>query len=743
MKSPVLICGLISKSLVSPEDWTGEDNMNRAKIVLVLAVAATIAVFFGLGWHQHLSFEAVAASREWLTTLYAEQPVTITLAYFTVYVAIAALSIPGAAVMTLLGGAIFGLTVGTVVVSFASTLGATLAFLFARYLLRDFVQHKFAAYLAPVNRGMEKEGGFYLFAMRLVPALPFFAVNLVAALTPLRLWTYVWVSQLGMLPATIVYVNAGRELGSLQNLSGIVSPAFVISFVALGVLPLLSSRVLAAFRARRVQAGFEKPATFDRNLVVIGAGAAGLVSAYIGAAVKAKVTLIERHRMGGDCLNTGCVPSKALLRSAHLVADMKRAQEFGLAPVEPKVNFAAVMQRVKAVIAAVAPHDSIERYSGLGVDCRIGEARIVSPWCVEVDGEPITTRAIVIAAGARPLVPPIPGLATVHYRTSDTVWELEQLPRRMVVLGGGPIGCELAQCFARLGSKVIIVEMAPALLIREEPELAAQVAASLERDGVDIRLGTRAEAAEGLGDGRGGDEGGRLRCSSGDQSVELGFDVLLVAVGRQPNITGYGLEELGIGAGAGAVVETDDYLATLHPNIYACGDVAGPYQFTHTAAHQAWYAAVNALFGQFKRFRADYRVIPRVTYTYPELASVGIGEREAREQGIPYEVTRYGIDDLDRAIVDGEARGDIKIITSAGSDTILGAHIVASNAGDLIAEFTLAMRHGLGLKKILSTIHAYPTMMEANKYVAGNWQREHAPQKLLSLVERYHAWRLQ
>lgn len=709
--------------------------MNRAKSLLVVAIATAIVAFFAFDLDRFASFESIGASRDWLVGHYERSPFLVTVAFFATYVISAALSIPVAAVMTLLAGAIFGVVAGTVIVSFASTIGATLAFIAARYVLRDSVQQRFATNLAAINRGIEREGGFYLFALRLVPVFPFFAVNLLMALTPMRVITFAWVSQLGMLPGTAVYVNAGLEIATLRSPGDILSPGFIGAFVLLGILPLISRHVLGGLRKRRVYARFTKPKSFDRNLVVIGAGAAGLVTSYIAAAVKAKVTLIEKHKMGGDCLNTGCVPSKALLRAARQVHDIRRASEFGIEVAEPIVDFAKVMERLRGVITAIEPHDSTERYTELGVECREGSAKITSPWTVEVNGETLTTRSIVIAAGARPFVPPIPGLDSVNYKTSDTIWSIDTLPKSLVVLGGGPIGCELAQAFNRLGAEVTLVEMAPSLLVRDEPEFGQGMLETLRSEGINVRLSTQAKRALTTVDGD------ALICESGEGSVELKFDVLLVAVGRKPNVEGYGLEELGIPTGVGGVVETDEYLQTLYPNIFACGDVAGPLQFTHSAAHQAYYACVNALFGDFKRSPVDYRVIPKVTYTEPEIASVGLGEAQAQADGIEYEVTRYGVDDLDRAIVEGEDHGEIKVLTRKGSDQIIGAHIRAVHAGELIAEFALAMRTNLGLKKILGTVHAYPTMMEANKYAAGVWSRAHAPAKALVWLEKFHRWR--
>jgi pyruvate/2-oxoglutarate dehydrogenase complex dihydrolipoamide dehydrogenase (E3) component len=432
------------------------------------------------------------------------------------------------------------------------------------------------------------------------------------------------------------------------------------------------------------------------------------------------------------------VPSKALIKSARVLSQIRRHKDFGFRDASVEFDFAEVMERVQRVIKSVEPHDSVERYAGLGVDCLIGEARITSPWTVEIKGngetKTLSTRAIVIAAGARPFVPPIPGIEKVQVLTSDNVWELRELPARLVVLGGGPIGSELAQAFARFGSKVSQVEMLPRILAREDPEVSEMVRKRFQADGVNVLVEHKAKQV--LVDG------GKktLLCEHAGKEVRIEFDALLCAVGRVPNTAGYGLEELGIPVTKARTVETDEYLQTLYPNIYACGDVAGPYQFTHTASHQAWYAAVNALFGGLRKFRADYSVIPWATFTDPEVARVGLNETEAKERGVPCEVTVYGIDELDRAIADEEAHGFVKVLTAPGRDRILGATIVGEHAGDLIVEFIAAMKHGIGLDKILGTIHIYPTLAEANKYAAGVWKKAHIPQAALRLLERFHTW---
>ena len=708
-----------------------------AGVAAVVVAAAWAWQHFGLG--DLLTLDALKASRDALQARVAAQPLGTAALFFAVYVAAAALSIPGAVILTLAAGALFGLGWGLLLVSFASSLGALLAFLAARYLLRDTIQARFGTALAPINEGVKKDGIFYLLTLRLVPLFPFWLVNLLMGLTPMGAERFYVVSQLGMLAGTVVYVNAGTQLAAIQSPGDILSPGLLGSFVLLGLFPLLAKAGVGWLAQRKVYAKWRKPKRFDRNLVVIGAGAGGLVSAYIAAAVKAKVTLIEGHKMGGDCLNFGCVPSKALIRSAKMARQLKKAHELGVTDAAGRVDFAAVMRRVQQVIRDIEPHDSVERYTGLGVEVLQGHARITSPWTVEVtlaggQKQTLSTKAIVIAAGASPFVPPIPGLKEAGFLTSDTVWGLTELPRRLVVLGGGPIGSELAQSFARLGSAVTQVEMAPRIMVREDPEVSELVAASLRADGVNLLTGHQAVRVEVVGGEK------RLIAKAGEAEVVIQFDELLCAVGRSPRVTGYGLEELGIPLTPRKTIDTNAHLQTLYPNIYAVGDVAGPYQFTHTAAHQAWYAAVNALFGRFRRFKADYRVIPWATFTDPEVARVGLSESEAQEQGVAYEVTKYGIDDLDRAIADGTAHGFVKMLTVPGKDRILGVTIVGEHAGDLLAEYVLAMKHGLGLNKILGTIHTYPTLAEANKYAAGEWKRAHAPQKLLQWVARYHAW---
>jgi len=705
------------------------------KTLIIVGIAVLIGLFFAFGLQRYLTLAELKAQQETFQNYYAAHRLLTLAAYFLLYVLVTALSLPGAAVMTLAGGALFGFWPALIVVSFSSSLGATLAFLVSRFLLRDWVQARFGERLKAVNAGIEREGAFYLFSLRLVPIFPFFIINLVMGLTPMNAWTFYGVSQIGMLAGTAVYVNAGTQLGQIESLSGILSPGLLLSFMLLGLFPLATKKGLDMLKEYKIRRRFPRPKSFDYNLVVIGAGSGGLVSSYIAAAVKARVALIEKDKMGGDCLNTGCVPSKALIRSARMLSYGRRAREFGFKSTEIDFDFGEVMERVQRVIAKVEPHDSVERYSSLGVECLHGEAKLTSPYTVEVNGRTLTTRSIILATGASPFVPPIPGLDRIDYLTSDNLWALRQLPKRLVVLGGGPIGCEMTQAFARFGSQVTQVEMAAQLMGREDPDVAEFIRQRFESEGVRVLTDHAAKEVEFRGDEK------ILVCEHRGERVEVPFDTILVAVGRRPRTKGFGLEELGIVFSPRGTIETDPFLRSNIPNILAAGDVAGPYQFTHTAAHQAWYAAVNALFSPFKTFRVDDRVIPWCTFTDPEVARVGVNESEAREKKLDFEVTRFELKELDRAIAEGEEEGWIKVITQKGKDKVLGATIVGSHAGDLLIEFILAMKHDIGLNKILGTIHPYPTLAEANKSAAGQWKRAHVPEKLLGWVERYHAWR--
>ncbi|WP_429152373.1 FAD-dependent oxidoreductase [Aeromonas hydrophila] len=714
--------------------------MSGSRLLLVLVMGCLIGAFFVFDLGHYLSLPQLQARQAELAALVDRHFVSAVLLFVVVYVVSTALSLPGASLLTLAGSAVFGVAWGLLLVSFASSIGATLAFLSARFLLRDWVERRFGDKLASLQAGMKKEGALYLLSLRLIPLFPFFLVNLLMGLTPIRVSTYYWVSQLGMLPGTFVYVLAGSELANLTSTGNILSPGLMVALTLLGLMPVLLKGLQRRLALHRLHAPYRKPTRYDYNLLVIGAGAGGLVTSYIAAAVKAKVALIEKHKMGGDCLNSGCVPSKALIRSARFAAEQRRASELGFGPSQASADFAAVMERVARVIKEVEPHDSVARYQGLGVECIEGEARLVSPWEVEVNGQRLASRHIVLATGARPLVPTLPGLEQVPWLTSDTLWQLRTAPRQLLVLGGGPIGCELAQSFALLGVPVTLVELSDQLLPREEREVAELLAEQLARDGVRVLTGWRAERADYL-PAAAGDLPIRLQLRRGDETQTVEGDQLLLGLGRVANVSGFGLEALGVELTPRGTVAVDGFLATNFPSILAVGDVAGPYQLTHAAAHQGWYAAVNALFSPFKRFRADYRVMPAAIYTTPEIARVGLNQKEARAQGIPFELTRFELAELDRAIADGERQGFIEVLTVPGKDQILGATLVGTHAGERIAEFVLAMRHRLGLGKILATIHAYPTLMEGNKYLAGEWRRARQPATLLALLTRYHRWR--
>lgn len=706
-----------------------KSSLKKVLVALVIILLVVVAKKFGIT--QYLTLDYLKENQQALSTYYqAHQIETIGL-YMLIYILATALSLPGATVITLAGGAIFGLLKGAVIVSFASTIGATLAFLAARFLFKDLVERKFSNKIKMINEGIEKDGAFYLFTLRLIPLFPFFLINLVMGLTSIKTLTYFLVSQIGMLLGTIVYVNAGVELSKIDSLSGILSPSLILSFTLLALIPIIGKKIISLIKSNRVYKNFKRPKTYDYNMVAIGAGAGGLVTSYIGAVVKAKVALIEREKMGGDCLNTGCVPSKALIKSASVVHQTKHAKDYGIKSVEIDFDFKDIMSRIKNVIAKIEPHDSVERYTSLGVDCIQGHAKIISPWEIEVNGKVITTKNITIATGASPFIPPIEGIESSEYLTSNTLWNLEELPKRFVVLGGGPIGLEIAQSFSRLGSKVSIVEMLPRVMIKEDQDASEFIENQLKSEGVSVLTNHRAKRFVGK----------KLICEQDGSEVEIEFDQILIAVGRKANTKGFGLEELGVELSKNGTIDTNEYMQSNFPNIFACGDVAGPYQLTHTAAHQAWYCAVNGLFGSFKKFKVDYSVIPWATYTDPEVATVGKNEEACKQESIQYEVTKYGIDDLDRAIADGKDQGFVKVLTIPGSDKIIGATIVGAHASDLLTEFTSAMKNGYGLKSILGTIHTYPTMSEANKYLAGEWKKARKPEKLLKLVEKFHKFK--
>ena len=476
-------------------------------------------------------------------------------------------------------------------------------------------------------------------------------------------------------------------------------------------------------------------ARYDYNLVAVGAGAAGLVSSYIASAVKARVALIEKNLMGGDCLNYGCVPSKSLISSAKLVHQLNQHDRFGLKEIQYQVDFPLVMDRIQEIIEAITPHDSVERYTSLGVECIEGSAKLVSPHELEVNGSLLSTKNIVIATGASPAIPPIPGLEDSAYSTSDSIWKLRELPKQLLIIGGGPIGCELAQAFRRLGSEVTILTRDPKVLPKEDRDLAELVLKNFESEGIQMQTEVQVDRIE----KKNSEQQVYFRKDGVEQHIKA--DHILLATGRKPGTSGLGLKEVGVELNPDGTVKVDPFLRSSIPNIYACGDVAGPFQFTHVAGHQAWYATVNALFSPFKKFAVDYRVVPWCTFTDPELARVGLSEEDALAQNIAYEKTSFDLSGLDRAIAERNNYGMIKVLTKPGKDQILGAAICGPHAGDLLSEFVLAMKHGIGLNKILGTIHAYPTYADANKLTAGVWRKNHAPDWVFGLLQRFHRWR--
>lgn len=705
-----------------------------SKVLILVGIAIAIFSFNKYGLSEYLTLDYLKENQERFSEFYKENAFQTLAIYMAIYIVTTALSLPGATILTLAGGALFGFTTGLVTISFASTIGATLAFLGSRFILKDWVQHKFGDKLKVINEGVKKEGAFYLFTLRLLPIFPFFLINLVMGLTPIKTLTFYIVSQIGMLLGTIVYVNAGVELAKIDSLSGILSPSLLVSFGLLAFVPIIGKKIIEFLKSQKVYKGYKRPKEYDYNMISIGAGAGGLVTSYIGAAVNAKVALIEKHKMGGDCLNTGCVPSKALIKSAKVIHYAKKSQKYGIDSIDIKYDFSKVMDRVQNVITKIEPHDSVERYTKLGVDCIQGAAKIISPWEVEINGKVLTTKNITIATGAGPFVPPIPGIEEADYLVSDNLWDIRELPKDFIVLGGGPIGLEMAQSFSRLGSNVTVVEMAPRIMIKEDEDVSDFITLRFQEEGINILTSHRAKEFINKNSKK------ILVCEFNGNDVEIEYDKVLIAVGRRPNTKGFGLEELNIDLRKNGTIETNEYLQTNYPNIFACGDVAGPFQLTHTAAHQAWYCAVNGLFGKFKKFKVDYTVIPWATYTDPEVATVGKNEEACKAEGITYEVTKYGIDDLDRAIADSEDYGFVKVLTKPGTDKIIGATIVGNHASDLLLEFISAMKHGFGLNKILGTIHTYPTMGEANKYLAGEWKKARKPEGLLNWVKKFHSW---
>lgn len=718
-------------ALTMPSKPSGK-KFNVIKISLFLLFIVGAAILYQSGGKEYLNLSYLQEKLGTFREYHSDAPLKSSLIFFGIYVTVTALSFPGAAVLTLLAGALFGPLLGIIIVSFASTLGSFLAFLVSRFLLRDFIKLKFRKQFKAIDSNVEKDGAIYLATLRLVPVFPFFVVNLVMGLTAIKAWTFYWVSQVGMLPGTIVYVYAGKELSEITSLKGIMSPGVIGAFVLLGLLPLIGKFIANGVKRHKVYKGFNKPKSFDYNMVAIGAGSAGLVTSYIGAAVKAKVALIEKGKMGGDCLNTGCVPSKAIIKSAKVVHMQKRAREFGLSNIKVDFEFSSVMERIQRVIRDIEPHDSVKRYQSLGVDCIQGEAKLISPWEIQVSGRTITSKNIVIATGAGPFIPKIPGIEEANFVTSENLWQIRELPKKFVVMGGGPIGSEMAQAFSRLGSEVTIIEAGERILSKEDPQVSSIMADVFSQEGIKILTSHKIKSFSVSGEKK------LVICEHDGQEVRIEYDLVLIGVGRKAHTKGLGLEELGVKLTEKGTIDVNEYLQSSFPNIYACGDVAGPYQLTHMAAHQAWYCAVNGLFP--KKFKVDYSAVPWCTYTDPEVATVGETEESAKQKELEFEVTEYDLSDLDRAIAEDEKKGVVRVITQKGKDRILGVTVVGAQASSMILEFVSAMKNKKGLNSILGTIHVYPSFGEANKYAAGNWKKDHVNEKALTLLSRYFEW---
>lgn len=710
--------------------------MKRPRLLLLLLIVAALSAALLLDLDRYLSFELLKAQQAALATQVEQNPLGYALGYILLYVVVTALSFPGAGIMSLAAGALFGMLVGVGVVLIGATLGATVAMWSARFLFRGPLRRRFPQQVAKIDAGIHKEGALYLFSLRLLAIFPYFLVNLLMGLTPIRTWKYMWVTFIGMIPATSVLVYAGTQLAQLDSPAGLFTPELLAAFIAMALLPWLSKALVSTLEQRHLLKPYPRPRHFDYNLVVIGAGAAGLVAAYVAATLRAKVALIERDRMGGDCLNHGCVPSKALIHSARLAHQLRQRGD--------QIDFGALMERVQRTIERIAPHDSSERYRALGVDCIQGEARLRSPYQIQVGERTLTSRALVIATGSRPRLPAISGLESIPYRTSDTLWSLRERPERLLVVGGGPVGCELAQAFARLGSRVCLVQRAAQLLPKEDRALTDLLLSQLRGEGIEVWLDSEIRALQADPGGHRAQLASARSTAVGEEAEEMEeirFDLLLLASGREPVTEGLGLEALGIECDQRGFMTVDETLRSEFHNIYGCGDVVGPELFTHAAGHQGWHAAVNALLGGLKRFRADREPIPRITYTDPMVAAIDLNEQMAQRDGIDYELTRYELNELDRALIEEAESGFIQVLTVPGSGRLLGVSIIASQADQLLAEWALALRHRIGLDKLLTGMRPYPSWSDANKQLAGQWRRAHAPESLLEWAERLNRWR--
>lgn len=707
--------------------------MSKTKIFLLILFLVGIGLFYFTGGDEYFTLDFLQGKLQEFRDSFEKSPFETAGIFAGIYFLSTALSVPGATLLTLLAGAIFGFGTGLILASLMSTSGSLLAFLLSRYIFRDFFKSRFRTQFQKIDHRFEADGAFYLATLRLIPLFPFFVINIVMGLTPVKAFTFFWVSLVGMLPGTALYVYAGQKFSEIESAGDILSGDIIVILILLGTFPLILKGVLSWWKAKEVYKNFNRPKSFDYDVVVIGAGAAGLVTSFIVAKAKGKVALIERDRMGGDCLNTGCVPSKALIKSAKIVHQRTKAKDFGLESIDVKFDFSQVMERVQSVIKEIEPHDSVERFEGLGVECILGEAKILDPWTIEVKGRKLITRNIVIATGARPSIPSIPGIKEMPFVVSETLWKIRELPKRLLVLGGGPIGVEMGQAFARLGSKVTIVEGGGRILSKEDAKVAQLIHETLVEEGITIETNLSVNCFEKRNNAN------ILLGLQDEKEKRIEFDLLLVAVGRTPNTENLGVKELGVQFRKNGTIETNEYLQTNFPNIFACGDITGPYQLTHMASHQAASASINAL--SPKMFPVDYTAVPWCTYTDPEVATVGETEEGLKKKEIEYDLTEYEVSDLDRAITESEKKGLVRILTSKGKDEILGATIVHSQASSTIVEFVAAMQHKSGLNSIMKTIHVYPSFGEANREAASRWKLDKISPKLQNYLERYFTWR--
>ncbi len=733
------------------------------------ALIIGIVIVMSLGFMLLPVKDWFLAARGWIDGLGIWGPAAVAAAYAVLTVAM----IPGSA-LTIGSGLIFGFWKGFAVVTVGANLGALGAFLLARTLFRERAealargQKTFRA----VDSAIAREGFRIVLLLRLSPVFPFTVLNVLLGVTGISAASYVLANLIGMLPGTLMFVYLGtlgeaaagtQSLGQtvlrIVGLAATVVVTVVITRIARRALKAASldggANPGVAPEAAPVGAGAKtipgdaydqallasvkptahvNPIPQDRyNLVVIGAGTAGLVTAAGGAGLGAKVALIEKHMFGGDCLNVGCVPSKGIIRAGRAAAAVREAGAFGIRLAgEPRIDFAATMERMRRLRAGIAPHDSVKRFSELGIDVYLGEGRFTGPDEIEVGGNKLRFQAAVIATGARATFPRIPGIEEVEPLTNENVFTLTELPRSLILLGAGAIGCEMAQTFRRLGSEVTIVIRGNRIMTREDPDAALIVQRKFEQEGIRVLTGSAIKRAE----KRGGKKVIVIERDGSEESVEA--DQILIGMGRAPNVEGLGLSAAGIAYGTEGVT-VDANMRTTNPRVFAAGDICSRLKFTHAADAQARIVLRNALF--FGRARATDLVIPWCTYTDPEIAHVGCYEKEARDRGLAVTTFTVPLEDVDRAILDGETEGFGRIHLKSGTDRILGATVVASHAGDMIGELTMAIQNGLGAGKLASVIHPYPTQGEVVRKLGDAYMRTKLTPGVKRIMARILRWR--